>query len=104
VDLYLEEDERRILPHLSLGLFAVWTRMMHRNGLTLCYAVMEPALHRLIGRSGLVFHPIGPVVEYHGQRIPCLGDMREILPNIKRVAPPVWDLMTDAGRYTCGTE
>ena len=77
---------------------------MHNHHLTHCYAAMEPALHRLIGRFGLVFHQIGPVVDYHGQRIPCLGDVHEFLPNIKRVAPPVWELMTDGGRYTCGTE
>lgn len=100
----LDLDERRILPHISIGLFALWTRLMHMHGLTLCYGVMEPALHRLISRFGLIFHPIGPQVEYHGQRIPCLGDMHEILPNVKRLAPPLWDLMTDGGKYTCGSE
>ncbi|MGQ9686814.1 MAG: PEP-CTERM/exosortase system-associated acyltransferase [Thiobacillaceae bacterium] len=103
-DIHFEEDERRILPHISLGLLAVELRSMHNHGLTHCYAAMEPALHRLISRFGLIFHQIGPVVDYHGQRIPCLGDVHEFLPNIKRVAPPVWDLMTDGGRYTCGTE
>lgn len=104
VDLYLEEDERRILPHLSFGLLAVELRMMHLHGLNRCYAVMEPALYRLIGRFGLIFHQIGDTVDYHGQRIPCLGQVEEFLPSVKRVAPAVWELMTDAGRYTCGTE
>lgn len=104
VEMYFEPDERRILPHLSLGLFAAELRMMHTHGLTRCYAVMEPALYRLISRFGVSFQQIGPIVDYHGQRIPCLGEVNEFLPNIKRVARPVWELMTDAGRYTCGTE
>lgn len=98
-----DEVERRILPHISIGLFALCTRLMHIHGLDLCYAVMEPALYRFIGRFGLIFHPIGPMVEYHGQRIPCLGYMYEILPNVKRHSPSLWDLMTDGGQYTCGT-
>ncbi|MCU0736470.1 MAG: hypothetical protein MUF20_13305 [Methylotetracoccus sp.] len=64
---------------------------------------MEPALHRLLGRFGAAFEQIGPTVDYHGERIPCLGDVSDILPTIKRVARPVWELMTEAGRYTCGT-
>lgn len=104
VEIYFEEDERRVLPHLSLGLLAVELRMMHIHGLTHCYAVMEPALYRFISRFGLIFDQIGPAVEYHGQRIPRLGIVNEFLPNIKRVARPVWDLMTDSGRYNCGTD
>jgi N-acyl amino acid synthase of PEP-CTERM/exosortase system len=104
VDMYFEPDERRVLPHLSLGLFAAELRMMHEHGLTHGYAVMEPALYRLLGRFGATFDQIGPAVDYHGERIPCLGAVNELLPNIKRVARSVWELMTDTGRYTCGTE
>lgn len=103
VDMYFEPDERRLLPHLSLGLLAVELWMMHVHGLTHCYAVMEPALYRLISRFGVSFRQIGPAVDYHGERIPCLGDVAEFLPNIRRVCEPVWDLMTAGGRYTCGT-
>jgi N-acyl amino acid synthase of PEP-CTERM/exosortase system len=103
VEMYFEPDERRVLPHLSLGLFAAELRMMHEHGLTHGYAVMEPALHRLLGRFGAAFEQIGPTVDYHGERIPCLGEVSKILPTIRRVARPVWELMTDAGRHTCGT-
>ncbi len=98
-----DADERRVLPHLSLGLMAVELRSMHNHGLIYCYAVMESALHRLISRFGLIFHPIGPLVDYHGQRLPCLGRVHEFLPNIRRVAPSLWELITDGGRYHCGT-
>ncbi|HRH82091.1 MAG TPA: PEP-CTERM/exosortase system-associated acyltransferase [Thiobacillaceae bacterium] len=98
VDVYFEPDERRVLPHISLGLFAAVMRMIYQHRLTHSYAVMEPALHRLIGRFGVIFNPIGPQTEYHGKRIPCLGSVDEALPNIKRVAPSVWDLITERGR------
>lgn len=103
IDMYFEPDERRLLPNLSLGLLAVELWMMHEHGLTHCYAVMEPALYRLISRFGVSFRQIGPAVDYHGERIPCMGDVAEFLPNIRSVCEPVWDLMTAGGRYTCGT-
>lgn len=96
-DIYFEEDERRVLPHISLGLFAAVMRMVHAHGITHCYAVMEPALLRLISRFGVIFNRIGPDVDYHGLRVPCLGTVDEALPSIRLAAPSVWDLITDRG-------
>jgi N-acyl amino acid synthase of PEP-CTERM/exosortase system len=100
VDMYFEGGERRALPYLSLGLFAAVMRMAHVHGITHCYAVMEPALLRLLGRFGVIFNRIGPDVEYHGKRVPCLGTMGESLPNIQRVSPAVWDFITNKGEWT----
>jgi N-acyl amino acid synthase of PEP-CTERM/exosortase system len=99
VDVYFGEDERRVLPHISLGLFAAVIRMMHAHEVSHCYAVMEPALLRLLSRFGMVFRRIGPDVEYHGLRVPCITTVYDTLPNVKRLAPPVWELMTDRGEY-----
>lgn len=103
VDIYFEEDERRVLPHISLGLFAVVMRMVRQHGVTHCYAVMEPALLRLLARFGVVFNRIGPDVDYHGLRVPCLTIIDEALPGIRAVAPSVWDLMTNRGELAAGT-
>lgn len=73
-------------------------RAIYQHRLTHSYAVMEPALHRLIGRFGVTFNQIGPKTEYHGLRIPCLCVVNETLQNIKQVAPSVWDLITERGR------
>lgn len=99
VDMYFEEDERRVLPHISLGLFAAVMRMVHDHGITHCYAVMEPALLRLLGRFGVIFNRIGQDVDYHGLRVPCLATVEEALPNIHKVAPAVWELITNRGEF-----
>ena len=99
VDMYFEGNERRMLPHISLGLFAAVMRMAHDHGITYCYAVMEPALLRLLRRFGVIFNRIGPDVDYHGLRVPCLGTMDEALPNIHKVCPQVWDLITNRGEW-----
>lgn len=98
-DIYFDADERRLLPHLSLGLFAGIVYMAHNNHVTHCYAVMEPALLRLLGRFGVLFNRIGADVDYHGIRVPCLGILQEALPNIRRVAPSVWDFITNRGEW-----
>lgn len=103
VEVYFEDDERRVLPHLSLGLFAAVMHMAHDHGITHCYAVMEPALLRLLGRFGVIFHRIGADVDYHGNRTPCLGTMDEALPNIYKVSPAVWELITNRGEWVGGT-
>lgn len=102
IEIYFEEDERRVLPHISLGLFAVVMRMVQQHGITHCYAVMEPALLRLLARFGVIFNRIGPDVDYHGLRVPCLGTVDEALPSIRAVAPSVWDLITNRGELLGG--
>ncbi len=97
VDIYFEEDERRVLPHISLGLFAAVMRMVHEHHITHCYAVMEPALLRLLNRFGMVFNRIGQDVDYHGIRVPCITTAEEALPSIRKTAPSVWDLITNRG-------
>jgi len=104
VEIYFEDDERRVLPHISLGLFAAVIHMSHDHGISHCYAVMEPALLRLLARFGVIFNRIGPDVDYHGYRVPCLGTMKEALPNIRKVCPPVWDLITNRGEWVAHDE
>lgn len=103
VEIYFEEDERRVLPHISLGLFAAVMRMVHQHRITHCYAVMEPGLLRLLGRFGMVFNRIGPDVDYHGMRVPCITTAEEALPSIRSVAPSVWDLITNRGELLKNT-
>jgi N-acyl amino acid synthase of PEP-CTERM/exosortase system len=73
VENYFGNDERRVVPHISLGLIAAVWRMVEQHRITHCYAVMEPALLRLLSRFDLNFDRIGPDVEYHGIRVPCLA-------------------------------
>lgn len=96
--LNLKSDERRILPHMTVGLFAGIVRMTRAHDITHWYAVMEPALLRLLRLFGIRFLPIGPDIDYHGLRRPCLAEVDRVLPNIRKVNPEVWDLITDGGK------
>ena len=94
-----EYDERRILPHLSLGLIEALVRMSVDNGITHWCAVMEPTLLRLLTRLGIHFEPIGPLIEYHGRRQPCYIPLEVLLPRVERERPDVWDVITRGGKH-----
>lgn len=87
----------RLIPHLSLGLFAAIVRMSAENNITHWYAVMEPPLLRLLTRFGISFIPIGGVVDYHGQRQPVYNSAHDVMDGIWKVRPDVWQLITGNG-------
>ena len=91
--------DRRLIPHITLGLMKAIVQMSWEQGITHWSAVMEPALLRLIGRLGIDFTPLGPLVDHHGMRQPCHGNIDDILTGMKRHRSDAWDLITDGGRY-----
>jgi N-acyl amino acid synthase of PEP-CTERM/exosortase system len=70
---------RRLMPHVSLGLLRAVASLAAERGITTMCAAMSPTLGRLLERWGLNFEPLGPLVDYHGQRQPCLADCEALL-------------------------
>lgn len=91
-------EHRRMMPHVTLGLFAAVIRLSKIHGVTHWFAVMEPTLLRLLRRFGIHFPTIGPIVEYHGRRQPTLAVASELAERARGERPDVWDLVTDRGR------
>lgn len=89
--------ERQSFPHLVLGLFMAILRMTVEHDITYWYALMEPALARLLQRYGIYFEAIGPVVEHRGLRRPYFSEVDRLLAGIYRNRPEVWEMLTDAG-------
>lgn len=87
-------EERRVLPHLTIGLFRGIVQMSARAEVSHWYAVMETRLIRSLHRFGIDFPVIGDAVEYHGSRHPCMGAALEVLDGVKRQMPPVWEFIT----------
>lgn len=92
-------EERRVIPHMTLGLIESLVRMSIRHGVTYWCAVMEPTLLRLLSRLGIYFDPIGPLVDYHGRRQPCFIRLSTLLSRVARERPDVWEVLTDRGRH-----
>lgn len=94
-----EEDavDSRMLPHISLGLFAGIVRMSAQNNITHWLAVMEPTFLRFLSRYGIYFEKTGPVVDYHGKRQPAVASIDSVLSGIYAQRKDAWEIITDFG-------
>ena len=75
---------RRLAPHMSLGLIRGIARLAAEHGVTHVCAVMAPALLRLLERFGLTFERLGPPIDYHGERQPCIAAVEGLLDGLAR--------------------
>jgi N-acyl-L-homoserine lactone synthetase len=101
-EYYVEKvakEERRTFPHITLALIACLIRASEENGIDYWYAVMEPTLLRFLSTLGINFTGIGPVVEYHGKRKPCIIKVSKLLSGVLEKKPQLWDLLTNKGQY-----
>src|SRR3569833_1473093 len=100
-DALSEEDrlmaQRRLIPHITVGLFAAIVRMSAEHHIRYWYAVMEPSLLRLLTCFGIHFSPIGPAVDYHGIRQPCFASADEVLRCMHDESSAIWELITECG-------
>lgn len=92
-------DERRVIPNMILGLLEGLIRMSLDHGLVYLCAVMERPLLRLLERLGIHLANIGPLVEYHGRRQPCMLYLETMLLQARKERPDVWEVLTDDGRH-----
>ena len=84
--------------HLAfLGLLQFVLRECVRHNAMFWAAVMEPKFLRLLGRMGITYIPIGPMVVHHGIRQPCYCYLPEMLENARRTQPECWEVLTDGG-------
>jgi N-acyl amino acid synthase of PEP-CTERM/exosortase system len=91
-------DLRRLAPHLSLGLFRGVATLAAAQGITTVCAAMAPSLLRLLKRFGLGFHPLGPPIEYHGLRQPCIADCEELLAGLAQRQSDYFEVVEQAYR------
>jgi N-acyl amino acid synthase of PEP-CTERM/exosortase system len=77
------ETSRRLMPHLTLGLIRGLLQLGVSRHVLYFSACMRPALLRLLRQLGLEFKPIGPLVNYHGLRQPCVASVHDLLMGLK---------------------
>lgn len=92
-----DRADSRMLPHISLGLFAGIVRMSAQHNITHWLAVMEPTFLRFLSRYGIYFQKTGPVVDYHGRRQPAVASIDSVLSGIHANRKDVWNIITDYG-------
>jgi len=92
-----EGVDTRMMPHITLGLFAGIVRMSAQNNITHWLSVMEPTFLRFLTRYGIYFQKTGPVVDYHGRRQPAVASIDSVLSGIYTHRKDAWEIITDFG-------
>jgi N-acyl amino acid synthase of PEP-CTERM/exosortase system len=91
-------EQRKAVPLVILGLIQAIITMGTKCSIKLWLVVMEPPLFRLLGKYGIAFTPVGPMVDYHGWRLPCICKGGELVGVIKQRCPDAWDFITLYGK------
>jgi N-acyl amino acid synthase of PEP-CTERM/exosortase system len=79
--------QRRVLPHITLGLMLGVAMVSKSYGISHLSAVVSPALLRILGSFGMDFLALGPVIDYHGKRQPCIAAVADLLHGVARKNP-----------------
>jgi N-acyl-L-homoserine lactone synthetase len=80
---------------LRLGLMRGVVLMSQEYGLTHWCALMQRPLLRLLQSTAIYFHPVGPLIEHHGLRQPCYGNIHSIFARGRDEQAAIWEFMTD---------
>ena len=94
-----KETGRRHMADITIGLFRGIIENSAKEELEYFYALMEPSLIRLLSRFGIHFNTIGPVVNCHGLRQPCVSKIETILYGIYQHNKETWAFMTNDGEF-----
>jgi N-acyl amino acid synthase of PEP-CTERM/exosortase system len=93
------QEERRVIPNITLALVACVIKMSHENNIHDWYAVMEPALIRVFSALGINFITLGPLTNYHGKRQPCTINVNDLLDGVAHKNLSHWNMLTNKGRF-----
>ena len=75
-----------------------FVELMQERGIDTSYLICETSLLRILNKLGICSTPIGPIVEYHGQRQPVIVNEADILHNTLALYPDIWTVVSDNGR------
>jgi len=75
--LDFSKREQRTFSLIAISTIIAAFAMSDLIGRPNCFAMMEPFLPRLIKRSGIIVHPAGTEVDYHGIRAPYVFETHE---------------------------
>jgi N-acyl amino acid synthase of PEP-CTERM/exosortase system len=87
---------RRLVPHMSLGLLQGVARVASSHGITTVCAAMAPPLLRLLEQFGMAFERLGPLIDCHGMRQPCIAECEQLLAGMADRNPDYYRIVAAA--------
>jgi N-acyl amino acid synthase of PEP-CTERM/exosortase system len=96
------QREKAESPNLTLALLACAVRMSSEHNIHYWYAIMEPALHRIVSALGVHFVEIGPAItseHYFGLRAPYVIKVDDLLNDVAEKNLDYWNMLTHYGQF-----
>ena len=91
-----QNEMRRLVPHMSLGLLQGVGRVAASHGITTVCAAMVPPLLRLLEQFGMAFERLGPIIDCHGPRQPCVAECEQLLEGMADRNPDYYRIVAAA--------
>ena len=85
--------EKRTFGLIAVAGFLATMALTDLTGRTNVFAMMEPFLPRLLGRSGIIYKKVGRDIEYHGLRAPYFGRTQPTLDNMRPDLKELYDII-----------
>jgi N-acyl amino acid synthase of PEP-CTERM/exosortase system len=79
---------------ITLALFACAIRMSSDHNIHYWYALIEPALKRVVAPLGINVVQMGELVDHHGMRIPCALKVEDLLLGATAKDPEYLEMLT----------
>lgn len=93
-------EQRRVLPHITLGLMLGIAMVSESYGIRHLSAVVRPALLRALRSFGMEFLALGPVIDYHGKRQPCFASVADLLEGVAHRSPGYYQFINSGLRQS----
>ncbi|MCB1721869.1 MAG: PEP-CTERM/exosortase system-associated acyltransferase [Rhodospirillales bacterium] len=88
----------RALAMAPIGLMRGMCEAVMQHDILNYFAIMEPRhLKAYMKPSGVIFEEIGPKMDYHGMRVPFMGNILDTYDNMMGTKPDIWRIMTFDG-------
>jgi N-acyl amino acid synthase of PEP-CTERM/exosortase system len=84
---------RRMRP-MAFGLYRAMYHESKLKGIRYWFALMEKGLWKLLHIHGLVFHPIGPEIDFLGPVKPYIGELKDLEKNVFSKFPQFFEYFT----------
>lgn len=81
--LDIHQTQSHLMPIIGISLFLAATAIVGISDRRHVFAMMEKRFARLLGISGIIFHPAGSAINYHGLRSPFYIDQLEAEKSMK---------------------
>jgi N-acyl amino acid synthase of PEP-CTERM/exosortase system len=92
-------EEKDSFTHITLALFACAVKMSAEHNIHYWYGIMNPASKRIASALGIQVVDMGPLVDYHGIRLPCAIKIADLLQGVAEKNVDYWNMLTNNGQY-----